>query len=221
VLPRLVLVTDPVFGDDAILRCVSAVAVALPEGALSVQLRDKRRARVSLRIFAQRLRACTRAAGARLVINADAALARDVGADGVHLGGDAGSVAAAREVLGRGAWISVAAHSDEQARAAAAAGADALLVSPIFESRSASPLDPSRKAPRGLGSLRTAREAAGPGVKLYALGGVSVERVGACAAAGADGVAVIRALLGSRDPVRDAGAMLAALGEPRSREGPC
>src|ERR1700685_1151530 len=103
-LPRLIMVTDPVFGDDAIVRCVEVVAGALPPGWLILQLADKQRALVSLRVFASRLRLVTRAAGAALVINGDARLARDVGADGVHLGRDAGSVSEARSLCGASPW---------------------------------------------------------------------------------------------------------------------
>ncbi len=202
--PRIFLITDPAFGDDAIIRCVTACARALPKGALGVQLRDKRRALPSLRVFALALRALTRRFGAWLVVNGDARLARDVGADGVHLGGGAGSVGAAREAVGRAIWVSVAAHSDEEARRAEADGADAILVSPVFPTRAPSPLATAavarEKAARGLEAIRSARRATGGRVELYALGGVTSGLARSCAAAGADGVAVIRALLASDDP---------------------
>jgi thiamine-phosphate pyrophosphorylase len=184
--PRVVLVTDPSFGDDEILRCVEAAGRALERGALCVQLRDKRRARPSLRVAAMALRQVTRAVGARLVVNGDAGLARDVGADGVHLGTGAETVSEARAAFGRRAWISVAAHSDDDVRRAIAEGADAALVSPIFS-----------KAARGLEAIRAARAVSERRILLYALGGVTPETARACVSAGADGVAVIRALLAS------------------------
>jgi thiamine-phosphate pyrophosphorylase len=200
--PRLVLVTDPAFGDDAIVRCVEAVASALPRGAFCVQLRDRRRSISSLRLMACRLRIATQKAGALLVVNGHARVARDAGADGVHLGGGAGTVADARAGVGRAVWISVAAHSDEEVRRAAGEGADAILVSPIFATRP--PWSPGaiaiEKAPRGLSAIRAARAIAGPRIALFALGGVTHERVRPCAAAGADGVAVMRALLASHNP---------------------
>jgi thiamine-phosphate pyrophosphorylase len=182
VRPRLVLVTDPVFGDDVIVRCVEAVADALPPGALCVQLRDKHRATPSLRLMGNRLRAATRR-------------------DGGHLGGDGGSVGEARKAVGRRTWISVAAHTDDDVRRALAEGADAALVSPIFPTRSPA-VGPTTepKRPRGLGALRSARAIAGPRLALFALGGVTLERARPCAASGADGVAVLRALLASPAP---------------------
>ncbi len=211
--PRIILVTDPVFGDDGIVRIVELVARGLPPGVLAVQLRDKQRALVSLRVFASRLRLVTRAASASLIINGDARLARDVGADGVHLGGDAGGVdgvAEARAVCGPGGWISVSAHSDGAVRRAREAGANAALVSPVFPSRPPSVLAAAKEG-RGLDALRSARLQAGDALTIYALGGVDADNTRACAQAGADGVAVVRALLASPEPARVARAMHDAL----------
>jgi thiamine-phosphate pyrophosphorylase len=176
----------------------------MPPSRLVVQLRDKQRARPSLRVFAGELRVVTRAAGAALVVNGDAEVARDVGADGVHLGGGAGTVESARRVLGRAAWISAAAHTDEEVERAVAQGADAVLVSPIFDSKG--------KKGRGLGALRRAREIVARltgkrekgSVAVVALGGVDADNAAACASAGAEAVAVVRALLASHDPGRTA-----------------
>lgn len=210
VSPRVLLVTDPAFADETILRCVDAAAAALPPGAFGVQLRDKRRPVASLRMLALGLRVVTRKHGAWLVVNGDAALARDVGADGVHLGHGAGDVASARAAFGRRTWVSVAAHSDDQARRALDDGADAALVSPIFPTRPPSPTA-APKRERGIEALRATRAAVGLRVRLYALGGVTPERVPDCAAAGAYGVAVLRALLESPRPAEVARALHGAL----------
>jgi thiamine-phosphate diphosphorylase len=199
--PRVVLVTDPSFGDDTIVRCSEAAAAAVPRGAFCVQLRDKRRSVASLRLFAWRLRIVTQKAGALLVLNGHSRLARDVGADGVHLGRGAGNVADARSILGRHGWISVAAHADDDVRRAAGDGADAVLVSPIFATRAPSSSGPGpAKQPRGVGALRAAHAIAGARLSVIALGGVTLERVRSCADAGAEGVAVLRALLASHQP---------------------
>jgi thiamine-phosphate pyrophosphorylase len=200
--PRVVLITDPAFGDDAIIRCTEEVSAALPPGAFCVQLRDKRRSIASLRMLGCRLRIATRRAGALLVMNGHPRLARDVGADGVHLGADGGSVADARSAFGRPAWISVAAHSEDDIRRALEEGADAALVSPVFATRP--PMSPCgaapEKPPRGVEAIRAARAIAGSRLALFALGGVTLDRVRLCAAAGADGVAVLRALLENPKP---------------------
>jgi thiamine-phosphate pyrophosphorylase len=202
VRPRLILVTDPAFGDDAVVRCTEAVAAVLPRGAFCVQLRDKRRSVPSLRMLACRLRVATRKAGALLVMNGHPRLARDVGADGVHLGGGGGTVDEARSAFGRPTWISVAAHSEDDVRRGLDEGADAALVSPIFATRPPVPVRGGApdKPPRGLDAIRAARAIAGSRMLVFALGGVTLERVRPCAAAGADGVAVLRALLASPAP---------------------
>jgi thiamine-phosphate pyrophosphorylase len=191
---RIVLVTDPAFADERIVSCIRHAAGALPPGALCVQLRDRRRARTGLRLFASRLRHVTRDLGVSLVVNGDAEIARDVGADGVHLPERAeSSVSKARAVCGPRAWISVAAHSDDATARAVRDGADAVLVSPVFS-----------KDARGVAALRSARSVAARALQIYALGGVTPDNARSCALAGADGVAVIRALLASDEPARAA-----------------
>jgi thiamine-phosphate pyrophosphorylase len=202
--PRLVLVTDPGFGDDAIVRCVEEAGASLPAGALAVQLRDKARGLGSFRLFASRLRVVTRAVGASLVVNGRPEVARDVGADGVHLGAGAGSIEGARLVLPR-AWISVATHSDDDVRRAVGDGADAVVVSPIFASRPPG-IASSPKEGRGLAVLRDAPAIAGRAT-VIALGGVDAHNAGACRASGAHAVAVMKALLASASPARVARAI--------------
>jgi thiamine-phosphate pyrophosphorylase len=212
--PRIILVTDPAFGDDAIVKCAEAAACELPAGWLAVQLRDKRRPLVSLRVFASRLRLVTRAVRASLVINGDARLARDVDADGVHLGAGAGTVAEARAICGRGIWVSVATHSNGAVQRGAEDGADAVLVSPVFPSRPSSRFGSAFEAAkegRGTEALRAARILVGNRCAVYALGGVTADNASACVAAGADGVALIRGLLAARDPARAARALHDAL----------
>ena len=171
-----------------------------------MQLRDKRRPRADLRVLAKQLRLETHAVGAWLVINGDAVVARDVEADGVHLGRDAGSVAEARRICGERAWVSVAAHSDDAVRNGVAAGANAVLVSPVFNTQPPSALEPL-KSGRGLGALRSASSISGGRVAVFALGGVTSDNARSCMSAGADGVAVMRSLLSSAEPARVARAI--------------
>jgi thiamine-phosphate pyrophosphorylase len=194
---RVLLVTDPAYGDDVIVRCVERSGRSLPRGALCVQLRVMARAAGSLRLFAWRLRVVTRGVGASLVVNGAPSVARDVGADGVHLASDAGTVEAARSVVGR-AWVTVAAHTDDDVRRAAAQGADAVIVSPIFDSRPAG-AGGALKQGRGVDALRSARRLAGDAA-VFALGGVGPGNARACREAGAHGVAVMKALLASPSP---------------------
>ena len=202
--PRVVLVTDPSYGDDMIVRCVERAGASLPPVAVAVQLRDKARGLGSFRLFASRLRVVARSVGASLVVNGRPEVARDIGADGVHLGAGAESVDRVRSVL-PGAWVSVATHSDDDVRRAVDEGADAVVVSPIFSSRPPG-IGSTTKEGRGLTALRSARAIAG-GAIVIALGGVDANNAVACGAAGAHAVAVMKALLGSASPERVARAI--------------
>jgi thiamine-phosphate pyrophosphorylase len=201
--PTLILVTDPTYADERILEVVEASARALPRGAFCVQLRDRKKSADALRGFAEKLRTATRELGALLMLNGNVALAKDVGADGVHLGGDAVKVQEARAILGDAAFITIAAHSDQAVKLGARDGADGALVSAIFAS-------PGKVAGRGVDALRSARVVAPKSCAIYALGGVERANAAECFLAGADGVAAIRALLLATDPAAEALALFQA-----------
>ncbi len=195
--PALVFVTDPRASDERIVAVAEAVCRAVP-GAC-VQLRDRARSDDEVRPLATRLRDLAARHGARLVVNRRVALARALGVTGAHVPLD--SVHSARDTLGAGAWLSVPAHTDDEVDAARAAGADAVLVSPIFAS-------PGKGPARGTDALREARRRA-PDMVLIALGGVDETTARACLDAGADAVAVIRAILDAAEPARAAAALAA------------
>lgn len=195
--PRVVVITDPSFDDDVLTARLDAALAAAPAGAASVQLRDKARDGGAILALATRLRDVTARHGAKLIVNGRLDIALAVGADGAHLGGGAVSIAEARTLLGPGAWISAAAHAVDDVAEAARRGADAVLVSPIFAT-------PGKGEPRGVRAIAEARRVAPAGLSVLALGGVTAENAGACVAAGATGVALVRGVLAASDP---AGAM--------------
>jgi len=183
--PVVVAITDPWWPDGHLLRIVGVASRVLPRGALVVQLRDK--SGRDFEPFARALLEVVHPSGARLVVNGDVDLAAAIGADGVHLGGERPELSRARAVLGDAAFISVAAHTGDDVTHAARGGATAVLVSPIFET-------PGKGPPRGVDALREAKERANGALAIVALGGIDARRAAACAAAGATGVAVMRAL---------------------------
>ncbi|UQA58209.1 thiamine phosphate synthase [Polyangium aurulentum] len=191
--PRVLYVSDTrVVPAEALLARIDRAA-GLPEdlrARLAVQLRDPELSSRALFALGARLRDRTGALGVRLVVNDRIDLALALGADGVHLGRRSVSVDDARALLGDAAWISVACHDLADVAAARRAGASAVTLSPIFAS-------PGKGAPLGLSALGEAKRAlSGSGVGLVALGGIDAGTAGECLAAGADGVAVIRADLG-------------------------
>jgi thiamine-phosphate pyrophosphorylase len=130
----------------------------------------------------------------------DVALA--VHAAGVQLGRGSFPPIEARR-LNAAWWIGCSVHSVEEARTALDEGADYLLAGPVYTTAThpeAAPLGVER-----LGAI------AGVGLPVIAIGGVTPARVRDLRAAGAHGVAAIRALWDATDPARAAQEMLIAM----------
>ncbi len=181
------LVTDH---DD---RLAERVQNALSGGIAAVQYRNKRKNhpdRISLGMEIKQL--CTKA-GVPFIVNDDVALARELDADGLHLGQDDGDPVAARSLLGPGKIIGVSTHSLEEALRAEAAGADYIGFGAIFPTDSK---DIQHLAgPEGLAKAR-----AGVGIPIVAIGGINRTNAAQVIDCGADAIAVISAILGSSEP---------------------
>ena len=137
--------------------------------------------------------AAAHAAGALLVVNDRPDVARLAGADGVHVGQDDLAPADVRALL-PGGIVGVSTHDRAQLAAAASSGADYVAVGPVFATTSKARPDPVV----GLELLRAARGLTR--APLVAIGGITAENAADVIAAGADGVAVIGALLQAPDP---------------------
>ncbi len=174
-----------VTNDDPLLPRLSAmVGAALKGGVTLVQYRNKH-APAPLRRSqaAEMLRIC-RATGARLIINDDLALALEIGADGVHLGGEDGDLAAARKALGPDRLLGASCYKDlDRAEAAAKAGADYLAFGSMFPSKT--------KTAAEAAPLSVLGEARRFGLPVVAIGGITLDNAPQVIAAGADMVAVI------------------------------
>ncbi len=175
-------------------RLAAAVEAAIAGGAVLVQYRDKAADARTRLATARALAALCRARGVPFLVNDDPALAREAGADGVHVGRDDPSVAAARAALGAGVLVGASCYNAlPLARAAAAAGADYVAFGSVFPS----PTKPGAvRAPLAL--LGEARAALG--VPVCAIGGITPANAGEVAAAGADLLAVASGVLAAPDP---------------------
>jgi thiamine-phosphate pyrophosphorylase len=163
-------------------------------GADCIQLREKG---ISDRVLLERARACRRAvddAGAAcvLIVNDRPDIAALAGADGVHVGQDDLPPAQARRIAGPDAVVGVSTHEPAEIAAAEAAGADYLGIGAVF-------LTATKDIEvRGLDYVRAAaRTASRP---FLAIGGITLDNVGEVIRAGAPGVAVFSAVVGSDDP---------------------
>ena len=185
---------------------VETVGAALDGGARWVWLRDRDLDPAARADLARALRALLDRVGGSLVIGADAALAAEIGAAGVHLGAAQGAagVAEARRRLGAGGLIGVSAHGPAEVAAAAEAGADYATLSPVFATASKPGYGPAL----GLEGLRAAARI---GLPLMALGGVGPDAARACREAGAAGVAAMGGLMRAADPGAQTRRLLAAL----------
>ena len=117
-----------------------------------------------------------------LLVNGRADIALAAGADGVHLPSDGVPVAALRRRFGPGFLLGVSTHGVAEVEQARDGGADYAIFGPVWET-------PGKRPATGTGALA---RAAAAGLPVYALGGVTIERFGEVAAAGAAGVAAIR-----------------------------
>ncbi|MBS0224880.1 MAG: thiamine phosphate synthase [Proteobacteria bacterium] len=191
-LPRrgLYLVT-PEEADSA--RLFERVRTVLPFAAL-LQYRDKLSDADSMLERAHGLKSLCDAFDVPLIINDDVALAKAVGAAGVHLGEDDGALADARALLGDNAIIGASCYDRiDLARGAVARGADYIAFGALFPS----PTKPlARRATPELFA-----QAASLGVPRIAIGGITPDNVHAAIAAGADLAAVISGVFDATDPL--------------------
>ncbi len=190
----LCLVTDRgLYRDERGL--VDAVAAALEGGVTAVQLREKgfSASARDLLALAVALRVLTKRFGAALIINDRADIARLSGADGVHLGRRSFSPANARRFLGEGALIGVSTHSLPEALQAQKDGADYITLGPVYFTPSKAPYG----EPVGIKTLEEVT--ASVTIPVYAIGGITNKNLSQAVRAGAQGAAVISAILGTGD----------------------
>jgi thiamine biosynthesis protein ThiS len=201
-LPRLHAVTDDrVVGEGGVVERAAAMAAACG-GALAVHLRTRRLEGRALLDLARRLDDATAAHGSWLVVNDRADVARAAHARAVVSGRGGLAVRDVRRVAPALA-VGRSVHDATEARGAEAEKADFLVAGPVFATAShpgAAPAGPALLTGAGSG-----------GLPVIGIGGLTPSNAGAAVAAGAWGVAAIRALWDAADPAGAARAFLAVL----------
>ena len=168
------------------------VAQCLAGGAALVQYRFKHAGPQLAREQAARLAALCRACGAIFIVNDSVELARECGADGVHVGREDTAVAEARRALPN-AIVGVSCYDDaSRAQAAARDGADYVAVGSMFPSRTKPGARPAPLA-------AISRAGAASRLPVAAIGGIDLANARAVVDAGADMLAVISALFEAPD----------------------
>jgi thiamine-phosphate pyrophosphorylase len=167
--------------------------LAIAGGADVVQLRDKDLSCAGLAAIGREIAAITRKAGVVFIVNDRLDVAIVCGADGVHVGQDDLRVSTARQLAPPGFIIGVSVGTVAEAVEAEREGADYLALSPTFSTVSKGDAGPGH----GLDRLREIRRAVS--IPVVAIGGISRQNVRDVIAAGADGIAVISAVVASPD----------------------
>ena len=169
----------------------------LAGGARFLQIRSKHASGRTLLETAIAIAAIARPAGATLIVNDRADVARLAGAAGVHLGQDDLTPSRARRVLGGGGIVGLSTHTRTQIDAAILQPIDYLAIGPVFGTRTkATGYDAVGLALVGEAAAR----AETAGLPVVAIGGITLDRAADVIRAGAQSVAVITDLLATSDP---------------------
>jgi thiamine-phosphate pyrophosphorylase len=161
-----------------------------------IQIREKDLSTRELLHLAQAVVEGSHRTATRVTVNDRLDVALAVGAQGVHVGVRSMPAGKVRAAVPGEFWLGVSCHSVEDVHAAASAGADYVLLGPVFETESKLRYGP----PLGLEALeRAARQTSIP---VLALGGVTLERVEPCLKAGATGIAGISIFQKAESPAK-------------------
>ena len=190
------------------------VAAAIAGGASAIQFRSKSAPPEVKREQAARLRALCATCGAIFIVNDDVELARAVAADGVHLGRDDASVAAARARLPASAIVGASCYDSlDRAASAVAAGADYIAFGSFHPS--ATKPDAVRAQPQLL-TVARARWS----IPVVAIGGITAANAPPLIAAGADALAVLGGVFDATDVEAAAREICACFRLTRARARP-
>lgn len=189
---RLCLVTDGRLGRGRALAEI--VAAAVRGGATMVQLREKEATTRAFLEQARALKAMLAPLGAPFLVNDRLDIALAVDADGLHVGQHDMPVAEARRLLGPDKIVGLSITEARQAERADAAAADYLGVGPIYPQQTKDAAAP----PLGVEGLREIRRLTPK--PILAIGGLTPDNVASVLAAGADGLAVVSAIVAADDP---------------------
>lgn len=189
---RLCVVTDRRFTGGRDL--VAVVRAAVMGGATMVQLREKHASTRDFLNIARELKTLLAGRGVALVVNDRVDVALAVEADGVHVGQTDMPLATVRALLGPGKLIGLSITNEAQMRGEDARQADYLGVGPLY----AQDTKTDASTPLGVEGFRRLR-ALTP-LPVIAIGGLKPDNAGPVAEAGADGFAVVSAIMGADDP---------------------
>ena len=189
---RLYLVTDRALARGRTVPEV--VSAAVSGGVTCVQVREKD---AGARDFLAEVRATLRVlagTGVPLIVNDRVDVALAAGAEGVHVGQTDLPITDVRRMVGGKMIVGVSVESVDDALAAERDGADYVSVSPVYPTPTKTDTAPGL-GPEGVAAIRAAVQC-----PVVAIGGLNRETIGDVIRAGADGVAVVSAVMSAPDP---------------------
>ena len=172
---------------------IGRIAEAMIGGGVDlIQLRGKDKTINQLVDLARELHEITAPSSVPLIVNDHAEVAREVPVEGVHVGQDDDSVAAARAKADRPILVGKSTHSLAQALAAQTQRADYIGFGPIF----VTPTKPDYK-PIGLADIKQVHTDVT--LPIFCIGGIKIDNLPQVIAAGARRVAIVSGLLKAPD----------------------
>ncbi len=201
----LYLVTDP--EQSASGDVVADTAAAIAGGVSCVQLRAKHLSDLDALTLATSLATVCRQLGVPFLVNDRLDVALAVDADGIHVGLTDLPIHVVRRLAGDRFLIGWSPETEEQAAGSVAEGADYVGLGPVFPTGSKA----DAGAAIGLDGLRHRVRAAG--IPSVGIGGITTTLARSVIYAGADGVAIISAILRSDDPERAAACLRSVVDE--------
>jgi thiamine-phosphate pyrophosphorylase len=211
-LPPLNAIVDVEVADHAGWAPFDLAAAYVGGGARFLQIRAKTLSGAAFLDLSSRICEMARRAGALVIVNDRADVARLSNADGLHVGQDDLSVPAARAILGPDAIIGLSTHTEPQIESAVEQAATYIAVGPVFGTSTKA----TGYAGVGLARVRYAAERL-PGRQgpagVVGIGGITLENAVDVIDAGATAVAVITDLLATGDPEARVRAYLARMAE--------
>ncbi|MEK6656934.1 MAG: thiamine phosphate synthase, partial [Nitrospirota bacterium] len=181
--------------DQYIVKGLSHIQIAekaLLGGVKFIQYREKQLSKRESYKIALQLKEITKKFDATLIINDDIDIAMAVDADGVHLGQEDFPVQIARKILGNDKIIGLSTHSFKDAEEAQGSGADYIAIGPIFRSTTK-----DVREPLGADIIKEIRKISR--LPVIAIGGINENNIEDIMKTGADGTAVISAIIAKED----------------------
>lgn len=185
----------------------STTAALLSGGIRILQLRAKGVDTATVEHLARRMQPLCREAGAVFVLNDYPDMAARIGADAVHVGQDAGPLAAVRAIVGEDMLIGRSTHSPEQALTAVAEGADYIGFGPLFPTGT----KPGRPS-IGLQDIAAVQEKLGD-FPMFCIGGINGTTLPSVLQAGARRVVIVSWLLQQPEPAAAARDIISRLAD--------